>query len=652
MILFILHSELTFVREHFMKNTISHRVADFLKNFPPFVFLGQKDIELLSEQISIIYKEKGSIIFAENDPTHDSFYVVHKGAVVLSSSTQEDVLDMCDEGDIFGLRPLIDNENYKMQAKAHEESIIYAIPIAVFRPYAQENKAVGNFLIESFASNTNNPFSKSHNEKLYNKSLLTYDKKILDLQPVKYSKKIISCDATTSAKDIAITMTKQNVGAVLVLEDTLPIGIITDKDLRNKIVTGEYPISSPASDIMTSPVVTYTKIMTVTQAQMVMMKSNISHICITKDGTPNSKAIGILSKHDVMVELGNNPAVLIKAIKRAKKFKQIKPIRASIIQLLQGYLDENLPLTLISKIITELNDICIQQVIAIALKKMASPPPVKFGWLAMGSQGRSEQLLHTDQDNALIYEDVPEELEAETNSYFLELASHVNRGLFVIGYDYCPAEMMASNPKWCMSLSQWKNVVSHWIQNPVKDAVLLSFIFFDYSLCYGDIALVDQLSDFIFDTTKANPTFYRHLVTGSLQNPSPTGFFRQFLLEQDGANKDFFDIKRRALMPLTDAARVLILSHSIKFINNTSERFEKLAELEPQNRELYLSCSYSHKALLKFRTKQGLLHNNSGQFIELETLSKVEKIKLKRTFKTIKDLQELISIRFNVSNIL
>ena len=142
-----------------------------------------------------------------------------------------------------------------------------------------------------------------------------------------------------------------------------------------------------------------------------------------------------------------------------------------------------------------------------------------------------------------------------------------------------------------------------------------------------------------------------HLVSGALQSPSPTGFFRQFLVEQDGANKDNFDIKRRALMPLTDAARVLILSHSIKGISNTAERFEKLAELEPNNRELYLSCSYSFKALLKFRTKQGLLHHDSGQFIELESLTKMEKIKLKRTFKTIKELQELISVRFNISNL-
>ncbi|RKS98612.1 DUF294 nucleotidyltransferase-like domain-containing protein [Flavobacterium sp. 123] len=639
-----------------MKNTISHRVADFLKNFPPFNFLHQKDIESLSEQISIIYKEKDCLIFAENEETHTSFYVVHKGAVALRKGPNHDVLDICDEGDIFGLRPLIANENYKMEAITYEESILYAIPIAIFKPYALENKAVGNFLIESFASNTRNPYSKSHRGKLYGDTIgnetLDSDTKLLDLQPVKYSKKLITCSSSTTVKEVAEIMTKKNVGAILVVEDTLPIGIITDKDLRNKVVTGKFPITTTAATVMTAPVITYPKKMTVTQAQMAMMKSNISHLCLTKDGTTNSKAVGILSKHDVMVSLGNNPAVLIKAIKRAKKFKNIKPIRASIMHLLQGYLDQNIPITLTSKIITELNDACIKQVIEIALLKMKTPPPVKFGWLALGSQGRSEQLLHTDQDNALVYEDVAEELKAETKEYFLKLAAYVNKGLFEIGYDYCPAEMMASNPKWCLSLSEWQNLVYHWITNPGKNEVLLSFIFFDYSLSYGNSELVNKLSDFIFENVKANPVFYIHLVSGALQSPSPTGFFRQFLLEQDGAHKDFFDIKRRALMPLTDAARVLILSHSVKSISNTPERFEKLADLEPSNRELYFACSYSYKALLKFRTKQGLQHHDSGQYIALDALSKLDKIKLKRTFKTIKELQELITIRFNASNLL
>jgi CBS domain-containing protein len=638
-----------------MKNTISQRVADFLKNFPPFNLLQAKDLEKLSEQISIIYKEKDAIIFSENEKTHDSFYVVHKGAVALKRSQNNNILDMCDEGDIFGLRPLLAQENYVMEASAYEESILYAVPIAIFKPYALENKEIGNFLIESYASNTKNPYSDVHKNNLYGEIVAqetpNTDKELFDLQPVNYSKKIVTCGPDTTAKEIARILTKKKVGAILIVDEMLPIGIITDKDLRNKVVSGDYPITTTAESIMTKPVITYSKKMTVAEAQMAMIKSNISYLCLTKDGTPNTKAVGILSKHDVMVSLGNNPAALIKALKRSTKIKEIKPIRARIIQLLQGYLDQNIPMTLITKIITELNDACVTRVIDISLEKMHSPPPVKFSWLALGSQGRDEQFLHTDQDNAIIYENVSEVFHDETKAYFIKLATYINKGLYTIGYEYCPAEMMASNPKWCMSLDEWKNQVNYWINNPGKNEVLLSFIFFDYNVKYGDTEIVNQLSDSIFNDVKANPIFYVHLVSGALQSPSPTGFFRQFLVEQDGANKDQFDIKRRALMPLTDAARVLILSHSVKSISNTAERFEKLAELEPQNSELYLSCAYSFRVLLKFRTKQGLLHHDSGQFIELESLSKMDKIKLKRTFKTIKELQELISVRFNVANI-
>lgn len=638
-----------------MKNTISIRVADFLKNYPPFSEIYIEDLETLSQEIRIVYKGKGEIVFKEGEHAHNYFYVVHKGAVVLTKNSKNDTVDLCDEGDIFGLRPLLANENYKIEAKAYEECILYAIPIQEFKTYIKNHEGVGNFLMESFASNTRNPYSVGPKGKFFQDSAegnpAPASNDLLDLQCVHYSKKLISCTKNTTIKIVAATMTKKKVGAMLILEDELPTGIITDKDFRNKIATGIFPITAKAKDIMSSPVITYRKKMTVAQAQMAMMKSNISHLCLTEDGTPNSRAVGILSKHDVMLELGNNPAVLIKAVKRSKSFKEIKTVRRGIISLLEGYLGQNIPLTLTSKIISELNDACIKQVIKIALKKTEGNPPVRFGWLAMGSQGRSEQLLHTDQDNALIFEDVPETKLSETRNYFLKLSKGVTKGLYAIGYEYCPAEMMASNPEWCLSLKEWKNRIDYWVTNPGPDEVLLSSIFFDFNLSYGEPDLADALTSHIFSITGKYPIFFVHLASGALQNPSPSGFFRSFLVEEDGAYKDFFDLKRRALMPLIDAARVLVLSHQIKSINNTAERFEKLAELEPNDKELFLACSYATKALLKFRTKQGLLHNDSGRFIALDKLTKEEKMKLKRTFKTIKELQELIKVRFKVSNL-
>ncbi|MGB5273394.1 MAG: CBS domain-containing protein, partial [Flavobacteriaceae bacterium] len=290
-----------------MKNSISERVADFLENFPPFNELHQKDLQLLASEVSIVYKEKDSIIFKEEESPHDFFYVVHKGAVVLKKSTDSTMVDLCDEGDIFGLRPLMANEAYKMDATAFEESILYAIPIVAFKPLAQRYEEVGNFLIESFASNTRNPYSKTHRGSLYGEAAKPENNKtnpiVYDLQPISYSKKIVSCSQNSSIKSLAELMDRKQVGAMLVLKNKLPIGIITDKDIRNQIATGKFPITAKAKEIMTSPVITYGKKMTVAQAQMAMMKSNISYLCITKDGTPNTVAVGILSKHDLMLEM-------------------------------------------------------------------------------------------------------------------------------------------------------------------------------------------------------------------------------------------------------------------------------------------------------------------------------------------------------------
>ncbi|MGB6153835.1 MAG: cyclic nucleotide-binding domain-containing protein, partial [Pricia sp.] len=240
-----------------MKNTISARVADFLKQFPPFNEMQVSDLEALSQEVAIIYKTKESIIFEEDAAPHECFYVVHRGAVVLRKKSGNDVIDLCDEGDIFGLRPLMASENYKLEAKAYEESILYAVPIAIFKPYTQKYEGVANFLIESFASNTRNPYSKIYKGKLLGEmpSIRTQPSEgIFDLQHVHYSKKLVTRSEDTMIKAIALAMTRKKVGAMLIVRNELPIGIITDKDIRNKIASGEHPITAKAKAIMSAPV--------------------------------------------------------------------------------------------------------------------------------------------------------------------------------------------------------------------------------------------------------------------------------------------------------------------------------------------------------------------------------------------------------------
>ncbi len=638
-----------------MKNTIAERIADFLKRFPPFDLLKKNQLLEIAVQVTIKYLDKGQIIYNQNDTLHQHFYIIHKGAVSLKKTINNtsEVIDKFDEGDVFGLRPLFAQENYAITSITEEECILYSIPIEVFKPMAEKNKEVGKYLLESFASNTENPFSKEHQLRFFSDTeiVLNPTDNLFELQPVSYIKKIVTAKPTSKIKTIAKLMSSKNIGSIIIEDNGLPLGIVTDKDLRNKVATGLHTIKEPVKNVMSAPVLCYPKNLTIAQAQITMMKHKIGHLCITEDGTPNSKLIGLVSEHDMTLMKGNNPSVLMKAIKRTNSTKDLKRVREKIAILLKGYILQNIPLTHTSKIIFELNDATIKRIIERCLEKMKEEPPVKFAWMSLGSQGRKEQLLQTDQDNAIVFENVPKEELETVRDYFLRLAKKVNKRLNTIGFEFCNADMMAKNPKWCLSLDEWKAQFSNWTSNTGNDEILLSSIFFDFDISYGEASLTNALSDHVLSITKTNSVFLSKLGVNALRSASPLGFFRQFLVESDGKHKDFFDLKKRALMPLIDAGRLLTLTYQIKNINNTAERFEKLAELFPENKELYLSSSYAFKAILKFRTKHGLLNNDNGRFIALEVLTKEEKMKLKRCFKTIATLQEFIKIRFNLSTL-
>lgn len=628
-------------------NTIAERIFDFLKHFPPFNILTKEQLFEVSKTVEVIYIEKGDSIFNIGRPVENHFYIVKDGAVGLFR-TNKVLVDECDEGDIFGLRALLRKGDYKLDAIAIEESIIYSISSEVFDTYIASNREASQFLMSSFASNTR--LSQISNRESI--SSLELSKDFSELQSADYSKNPITCNKETTIKEAARLMTTKHVGSIVIVENKKPIGIITDKDLRTKIATGQHSISDRVTAIMSTPVITYPESITVAEAQIAMLKNRITHLCITKDGTPTTVLTGILSEHDIIVLRENNASSLLKEIKRSKSTTELKLIRQRAEQLINRYLDQDIPIDFVARIISAINDAITQKVIRTAISGTAKTLPCKFAWLSIGSQGRQEQLLLTDQDNALVFETVKDKNYDEIKTYFLSLANTVNKALATIGFELCPAAMMANNPKWCLSVKEWKKQFHRWITTPDQDNLMLCTIFFDYECVYGDKVLVEDVSDGIFNSIDKHDMFLTYLGRNALQNPPPLGFFRQFLVEETGEHKDQFDIKARAMMPLVDAARLLILSHNIKSINNTIERFEKLMEIEPQNKDTYMFCIDSYKDLLRFRTEHGLAHNDSGRFIDLKSLTKGDRLKLKRSFKAIKSIQGLVQTRFKLSQLM
>lgn len=637
-----------------IKNTIAERILDFLKNYPPFNLIPKTTLLEVAKHVEIHYFEKDQIIFSQNDTPHEHFYIVYEGVIRLYRFAEEKkhIVDICDEGDLFGLRPLIMKENYLMGASANEETIIYGIPIHLFNDIILNIPKVSQFLIASFATNTRDPFSEKHKGKLFAniKAIKKVENTFIETQSAKYTKNPITCISKTTIQEAAIVMTKNVINSIVITVNKIPIGIITDKDMRTKIGTGLFKITDPVESIMTSPVITFPEKISVAEAQIARLKHKVSHLCITKDGTNTTELVGILSEHDLNLIEGNNPLLLIKEIKYAKDAETLKYIRSKAADLTKGYIEQEIPIHFVTKVISEINSAITKSAIELSIKEIGVNPPVEYSWFAVGSQGRKEQLLMTDQDNALVFENVDDSKYDSVKSYFLKLATKVTEKLNIVGFEYCPANIMASNPKWCLSKKEWKQQFKDWIKDPVPEKILLSIIFYDFELIYGNKEIYKQVAKSILKIIKKNQIFLSFLGKVTLDNPPPLGFFKQFLVEQDGENKDNFDIKSRAIRPLVDAARIFSLYHGLQ-INNTIARYKKLMEVEPQNKDLFESCSNAFKILLTFRTSQGLANNDSGKFVDINSLSKADRLKLKSCFKPIKNVQEALKIRFKTTQI-
>lgn len=633
-----------------MQNSLAERISDFLKNFPPFNYIPSQDLHQIAIDTKVMYFEKDETLYSQGNSPKEHFYIVNQGAIRIyrheGPKTVE--IEMCDEGDVLGLKPLVVKENYTLNAKAYEESIVYAIPIQIFNLQFENNSEINKYLVTRFASNSQVNFSQEDNNTIFADYKRTSQTDYFSSKIENLLTKAIRCDHTCKVKKAAKKMSKHNISSIFVVEDRQPIGIITNKRLLKTIATGKHGIDENVKEIMISPVVTALPTISIAEAQIVMLKNKVEYICVTKDGTPNSCIINMLTQQDIIASLSNNPALLMKQISRASTIARLREIRQQLNQLLRRYLDQKISFTHTLTVVAELNEAINQKTIELSVAEYEQELPVDFAFFVTGSQARKEQLMPTDQDNAIIFDDVADDLLEATRSTFLEVAQIITKNLHSIGYEYCTAEMMASNPTWCLSKKEWKSKFENWIHNPNNKSLLLFSVFFDFNFVYGNKQLVEDLSDVVYKNTPNNSRFFMFLAQDTTKNPSPIGFFRQFLVDQDGAHKDQFNIKIRAMIPLIDAARILTLHHNLKGINNTAERYYKLRELEPQNADVYEACAYAFKALLKFKTQNGLTTEGeeNAKFIKLDTLSKSEKMKLRRCFKPIKSIQELIAVRF------
>ena len=474
------------------------------------------------------------------------------------------------------------------------------------------------------------------------------DDGLLPLRPVR---EVVTCGGAETIHAAAALMSARNVGSIVVVDERRrPLGIVTDTDLRKKVVAGGVSADDTVRSIMSAPVVTVPVRSTASGTIITMMRRGIRHLCITEDGTPGSAVIGIISEHDVVLLHGNNPAVLAKEIGQAPDVERLAGLREKGGELVEEYVGKGVGVRFVADMIAEVNDALTSRLIVLAQSVLArsglEAPAVRFCWLSLGSDGRREQLLQTDQDTAIVYEDPPGSGADAAAAYFHRLAAEVSAGLLACGFARCPGETMADNPRWCQPLSGWKGYFRSWLRTPDEAALLGAATVFDFRSVFGAQDLEAAMRACIDEELASGRTALLLLARNAVHNPPATGLWERLNAERQGSHRGCFDVKLRAMKPVTEAARVLALDRGMHGLTGTLDRIERLAVDDRTLAEIAPAVVEAYELYMRFRVMYGEKGDGAGRYIELARMGKQDLKRLRATFDGVTSLLKLLQVRY------
>ncbi len=442
----------------------------------------------------------------------------------------------------------------------------------------------------------------------------------------------------------------QGVGSIIVLGTAgQPDGIVTDRDLRERVLAAGRSPDEPVNTIMTTPVVVVSPEAFVFEALLEMTRRNIHHLLVVEAG----RLVGVVSSHDLLLLQAMAPLELARAIQSRASLEELTSLMPRLTEATRRLFDEGLSGYEIGRIVSELNDLVIRRVLDLVeldlRRTEPGGPPVSFCWLALGSEGRREQTIRTDQDNALVYEDPPRGLEIRAQAYFERFAERVIDGLLRLGYPRCPGGSMASNTKWCQPLAVWRGYFGEWIREPGPQNLLYSSIYFDFRPVAGVPELAHALRDEVRTQVETWRSFPRHLGKLAVSHAPPLGLFGRFVLEQrDGARG--IDVKLNGMLLLVNALRAYAIELGLEE-TNTIERLEAAARsggcFTADETE---DVRHAYEAIFHLRLRHQLERLEAEQppdnFVDPRTLSRADQRQLKDAFRAIRRLQGKVEDRY------
>lgn len=529
-------------------------IADFLAGHAPFDALPGPVLRGLPARMTVRYHRRGANLMAVGVDSND-LIVVRSGAIEIRDA-DGDLVSRGGEGTTAGSTTLVGTNPSRFDVVAIEDTLVLLLPREVFHELSQAHPDFADHFDAERADRLRMAASSVATNAAGQAILRSSGRDLIRQSP------IVTVPIGATICEAAVVMTTGDSSSVLVLDGEKVAGILTDRDLRRRVVARGLDLAGPVAAVMTPDPVVVPADTAAVELLLTMVERQVHHLPLVEGGEP----IGVVTSTDLMRLERVNAVHIVGDITQQRDVAGVVEMAGRVPRLVEQLVDQDVGAQDITRIVTSVGDAVERQLIALAeeeLREEYGAPP-RYCWMVLGSRARHEQALGSDQDHAVIIaDDAPDGAE----DYVAALADRVVEGLEAAGYPRCEGDVMASNPRWRQRLGGWRREFRRWIHEPVPDAVLGASIFFDSRPLHGDEALHARLVEDIAAWVPQGRKFLAHLTKAALAHEPPLGFFRGFVLARAGENRDTLDLKRGGVGAIVNLARVHALGAGLVSVN-------------------------------------------------------------------------------------
>ena len=608
-------------------------VRDFLAASDPFAQLPANELSGLPQHMSMRYVRRSDTIISAGQ-TNDMLYIIRSGAVDVLDG-EGTLLDRRDAGRSFGFSTLMGDNTCRYSMIAVEDTLLLTMPREPFVELAERNPELARFFSGQSArmraaaaqlrqeSSSDVLRTQLGDFKIPNPATVTPD---------------------TTIQDAARIMEDRNVSSLLVSRDGGLEGIVTDRDMRGRVVANNMDVTLPVTEIMTPNPRAVTSDTLAFEAMLIMADMRIHHLPVVDEGA----VTGIIASADIMRLLRHDPIYLTADLSRRTTPEDMREVYESAADVAVRFIERGASAEEVTGLLTVAADSLARRLITLAEEQLG-PPPVPYAFVVPGSQGRRGMGLASDQDNALILDDSYDpDLHGD---YFKNLADYVCTGLDSAGQVLCPGDMMAMNPDWRMTVTQWTNTFHTWITAPEPEALLHAQTFFDMRAIHGALELADNVHTTAVDMAAHSGRLHAHLATLAARREPPLGFFRGFVVDRSGDYANTLDVKKGGTAAIVQMARLYALSAGIDAVG-TRLRLQSAASAgavsERGAEDLIDAFDFLTTIALRQHAEQLRRGQKPNYHIDPKELGKLDREHLRDAFQIIKGMQSALSTQYPV----